>query len=59
MIAEAKRLATEGRAVYVIAKHWQHLQDEIDREVPGRGIKCEPDVPLLKKTAENFISDLG
>lgn len=46
MIAEAKRLAAEGRAVYIIAKHWQHLQDDIDREVPGCGIKCEPDVPL-------------
>ena len=46
MIAEAKRLAAEGRAVYIIAKHWQHLQDEIDRDALGRGIKCEPDVPL-------------
>jgi hypothetical protein len=46
MIEEAKRLATEGRAVYVIAKHWQQLQDQIDAELPRRGIKCEPDVPM-------------
>lgn len=46
MLAEAKRLASEGRAVYVIARHHQMLQREIDAEMPGSGIKCEPDVPL-------------
>lgn len=46
MMAEAKRLASEGKAVYVIASHHEMLQKEIDAEMPGSGIKCEPDVPI-------------
>lgn len=46
MLAEAKRLAKEGKAVYVIATHHQQLQRQIDSEYPNSGIKCEPHVPL-------------
>jgi hypothetical protein len=45
MLSEAKRLASEGRAVYVVAAHWKQLQDLIDDEMPRIGIKCEPDIP--------------
>ena len=46
MLTEAKRLASEGKAVYVIARHHEQLQRQIDAEMPHSGIKCEPDVPL-------------
>jgi hypothetical protein len=45
LIAEAKKQAEAGKAVYVIAKHWQQLQKQIDAEMPRSGIKCEPDIP--------------
>ncbi len=45
MIAEAKRLASEGKVVYIIIQNSEYLQRRIDAEMPNSGIKCEPIIP--------------
>lgn len=46
LVSEALLLAGQGRAVYVIARQAAALQKRIDKDVPGSGIKCEPQLPV-------------
>jgi hypothetical protein len=45
LIAEAKRLSAERRAVYVISRDAKAIEEQIEQECPGCGIKVEEHVP--------------